>query len=106
MQTLRQLVEGLVKSRGVDYVILSLTNAGGSSRVRGLSEFFNEDQIDALEETCVICEQRNLPEAIRTPEGLQFQMDFHGITLVTMHWTVIRSDGTTMDYDIDDTRVF
>lgn len=106
MQTLHQVVEGLVKTSTHDHVILTMTNAGGSSRVRALSEIFDEDQIDALEESAIICEQRELPDLIRTPEDLRHFLDMSGSTMLTFHWTTIRTDGSTVEYDVDDSRVF
>lgn len=105
MQTLHQVVAKMARTSGQNKVILSLDNQGGSHRTSRLSDVFTEEQINALESNCLICERRNLPEAINTPAKLQEYLADNEISLVTFDWIEIITDGTKVESTVFDTYV-
>lgn len=106
MQTLHQVVADLAKRMCNDYVILSLTNDGGSQRLNDLGDLFTEEQIAAMDDNCIIGQLREMPESIQTPEGICAALDLADVHLVTIHWTLVKHDGTIVEFDIDNSQVF
>lgn len=107
MQTLDQVVTAMAKRAGNDHVILSIVNNGGSSsHLRALGEIFTEEQINAMEDNCVISRIRDLPQNIRSSDDLRYALNVAAASHIVIRWREIRENGTIIEHDVDQERVF